>query len=127
MDIKEISSNSLSFIGDAVFTLRVREYFISNKYQSSKPLQALCNGYNSARGQTKVFNRLKDIGFFSEEELEVYKRGRNHITHIPKNGDKNTYTCASGLEAICGYLYLTNKDRLESFFNEVFKGGINNE
>lgn len=127
MDIKEISSNSLSFIGDAVFTLKVREYFISNKYQSSKPLQALCNGYNSARGQTKVFNRLKDIGFFSEEELEVYKRGRNHITHIPKNGDKNTYTCASGLEAICGYLYLTNKDRLESFFNEVFKGGINNE
>ena len=31
MDIKEISSNSLSFIGDAVFTLKVREYFIENK------------------------------------------------------------------------------------------------
>ena len=45
MDIKEVSANSLSFIGDAVFTLRVREFFITNKYQSSKTLQKLCNGY----------------------------------------------------------------------------------
>ena len=81
MDIKEISANSLSFIGDAVFTLKVREYFISNKYQSSKSLQKLCNGYNCAKGQTKIFNRLNDEGFFTKEELDAYKRGRNHISH----------------------------------------------
>ena len=127
MDIKEVSANSLSFIGDAVFTLRVREYFITNKYQSSKSLQKLCNGYNCAKGQTKIFNRLNDNGFFSEIELDIYKRGRNHISHIPKNGDRLTYECASGLEAIVGYLYLTDKERLELFFEEVFKGGINNE
>ena len=127
MDIKEISANSLSFIGDAVFTLRVREYFVSNKYQSSKSLQKLCNGYNCAKGQTKIFNRLNDSGFFNEKELDAYKRGRNHISHIPKNGDRLTYECASGLEAICGYLYLTDKKRLDLFFEEVFKGGINNE
>ena len=127
MDIKEVSANSLSFIGDAVFTLRVREYFVTNKYQSSKSLQKLCNNYNCAKGQTKIFNRLNDAGFFTEEELEAYKRGRNHISHIPKNGDRLTYECASGLEAICGYLYLTDKDRLELFFEEVFKGGIENE
>ncbi len=127
MDIKQVSANSLSFIGDAVFTLRVREYFVMNKYQSSKSLQRLCNGYNSASGQTKVFNRLNDNGFFNEEELDIYRRGRNHITHIPKNGDRLSYQCATGLEAICGYLYLTDKDRLEVFFDEVFKGGIDNE
>ena len=127
MDIKEVSSNSLSFIGDAVFTLRVREYFITNKYQSSKALIKLCNGYNSAKGQSKVFNRLNDKGFFSDEEIEVFKRGRNHITHIPKNGDLLTYETASGLEAIAGYLYLTDEKRLNEFFDEVFKGGIENE
>lgn len=126
MDIKEVSANSLSFIGDGVFTLAVREYFITNKYQSSKSLQKLCNGYNCAAGQTKVFNRLKQDGFFNEQELEVYKRGRNHISHIPKNGDRLTYECASGLEAICGYLYLTDKKRLKEFFKEVFKGGVDN-
>ena len=126
MNIKEVSANSLSFSCDAVDTLKVREYFISNKYQSSKSLQKLCNGYNCAKGQTKVFNRLNDNGFFTKEELEVYKRGRNHISHIPKNGDRLSYECASGLEAICGYLYLTDKKRLEVFFKEVFKGGIDN-
>ena len=127
MDIKQVSGNSLSFIGDAVFTLRVRQYFVENKYQSPKSLQRLCNGYNSAKGQTKVFEKLNNEGFFTDKEIEAYKRGRNNISHIPKNGDLKTYECASGLEAICGYLYLTDKDRLEEFFNKVFEGGINNE
>ena len=127
MDIKEVSSNSLSFIGDAVYTLRVREFYITNKYQNSKELQKLCNRYNCAKGQQKTFQRLKEKEFFSEEEITVFKRGRNHITHIPKNGDLSSYKDASGLEAVVGYLYLTNEDRLEEFFIEVFKGGIENE
>ena len=127
MDLKEISGNSLSFIGDAVFTLRVREYFVMHHSQSSKSLQKLCNGYNSAYGQFKIFHRLDDAGFFKEDELDVYKRGRNAIGHIPKNGDLLTYECASGLEAICGYLYLKDQDRLEEFFQKVFEGGIYNE
>lgn len=121
MDIKEVSSNSLSFIGDAVYTLKVREYFVTHKYQSSKTLQQLCNKLNCANGQMKVFNELSDNNFFKEDELEAYRRGRNHITHIPKNGDLASYKCASGLEAIVGYLYLTNKVRLEEFFEEMFK------
>lgn len=127
MDIKEVSSNSLSFIGDAVYTLRVREFLITSKYQSSKALQKFCNSYNSARGQTKVFDRLFGDDFFTVDELEVFKRGRNHITHIPKNGNLHTYQTASGLEAITGYLYLTNQERLNEMFVEIFKGGINNE
>ncbi len=127
MDLKQVSGNSLSFIGDAVFTLRVRQFFIENGYQSSKSLQSLCNGYNSAKGQTKVFERLKKDNFFSEAELDAYKRGRNHISHIPKNGDLRTYECASGLEAICGFLYLSDPKRLDEFFAKVFEGGIRNE
>ncbi len=127
MDIKQVSSNSLSFIGDAYYTLKVREYFITNKYQSSKNLQKLCNSYNCAKGQMKVFEYLNSINFFNEDELDAYKRGRNHITHIPKNGDLRSYQCASGLEAIVGYLYLTNKDRLDMMFAEVFKIDITKE
>ena len=64
MDIKQVSANSLSFIGDAVYTLKVREFFINNRFQSSKSLQKLCNGYNCASGQAKTFKRLDDDGFF---------------------------------------------------------------
>ena len=115
MDLKEYSAYSLSFIGDAVFTLAVRKFFVDHHYQSSASLQKLCNQYNSAAGQTKVFRRLQDEGFFSEEELEVYRSGRNHISHIPRNGDLVTYECASGLEAVCGYLYLCDQERLKEF------------
>ena len=127
MDIKEVSSNSLSFIGDAVYTLRVRQFFIEHKYQGSKDLQRLCNRYNSAGGQTKAYERLVKDKFLTDEEKRIYKRGRNHITHIPKNGDLKTYETASGLEAIVGYLYLTDKKRLDELFKEIFKGGIENE
>ena len=125
MNIKEVSSNSLSFLGDAIYTLRVREHFISLNYQSSKILQKKCNEYNSAKGQTKAFNKLQEHKFFNEEDIEMFKRGRNHITHIPKNGDLVTYETASGLEAVCGYLYITNQKRLEELFNIVFEGELN--
>ena len=69
---------------------------------------------------------MKD-NFFNEEELEVFKRGRNAIGHIPKNGDLKTYTIASGIEAITGYLYLEDSKRLDEFFDKVFEGGIENE
>lgn len=124
MDIKEVSSNSLSFLGDAVYTLRVREYFISLKHQSSKDLQRLCNSYNSARGQTKAFDKLKRNNFISDDYYEVFKRGRNHITHIPKNGDLKSYETASGLEALCGYLYLCDKEKLEEMFAIIFNGDL---
>lgn len=127
MDIKKYSSNSLSFIGDAVYTLHVREHFIESKYQQSNKLQYLCNKMNSARGQMEAFDYLKGIGFFSEEELGVFKRGRNNIRHIPKNGDKHSYEVASGLEAVVGYLYMTNKKRLEELFSEIFNGVNDNE
>lgn len=122
MDIKLYSSNSLSFIGDAVYTLHVREHFIEAKYQQSNKLQYLCNKMNSAKGQMKAFEYLKENGFFNEEELNVFKRGRNNIRHIPKNGDKHSYEVASGLEAIVGYLYLTNSKRLEKLFTTIFDG-----
>ena len=127
MNIKEISSNSLSFIGDAVYTLKVREYFINKKHQASKDLQRLCNKYNSAKGQMKIYNLLKEEGFFNETEEEIFKRGRNHITHIPKNGDLKSYSTASGLEAIVGYLYLSDKKRLDELFKRIFKGELENE
>lgn len=120
MDIKAVSSNSLSFIGDAVYTLYVREHCVSICQQSIR-LQKMCNSYNSARGQSKAFMFLKDKGFFCEEELEIYKRGRNAIRHIPKNGDRLSYEMASGLEAVTGYLYLIKSEKLDMMFKLIFE------
>ena len=127
MNIREYSANSLSFLGDAVYTLAVREHFLNMGHQVAKDLQRCCNRYNSASGQKAVFDYLSSKNFFSSEELDVFKRGRNHITHVPKNGDLATYGVASGLEAIVGFLYLTDKERLSCFFDEILRGSFSFE
>lgn len=127
MDKRTVSANALSFIGDAVYSLKVREFYVEAGYQQGRKLQELSKRYVSAAGQTKVYYRLKESGFLNEEEEAVFLRGRNHITHIPRNGDRQSYETASGLEALCGHLYLFDKERCEELFREIFKGGEENE
>ena len=44
----------------------------------------------------------------TEDELAVYRRGRNAKTsHIAKNATTGDYHKATGLEALFGYLYLS--------------------
>ena len=127
MDLKSLSGSCLSYLGDAIFTLRVREFYLENNYRSPGTLQQMTSKYNSAAGQRKAYERLLENDFFTEEEKEVFKRGRNEISHIPSSSDRLTYEIASGLEAICGYLYLTDQDRMNQLFAEIFKGGTENE
>ena len=51
----------------------------------------------------------------TEEELRIYKRGRNQKSHTsPKNADIIDYKYATGFEALVGYLHLGNeKERLD--------------
>ena len=117
----------MSYLGDAIFTLKVREFYLEHNYRTPGSLQQMTAKYNSAAGQRKAFERLDQEGFFTEEEKEVFKRGRNDISHIPASSDLLTYEIASGLEAICGHLYLTDQDRMNELFDEIFKGGVENE
>ena len=127
MDIRDLSGSCLSYLGDAIFTLKVREFYLEHHYHSPGVLQKMTAKYNSAAGQRKVYERLSEEGFFTEEEKEVFKRGRNDISHVPSSSDRLTYEIASGLEAICGYLYLMDQDRMNRLFHEIFKGGVENE
>ena len=127
MDLKTLSGSALSYLGDAIFTLRVREFYLEHNYRTPGSLQKMTAKYNSAHGQRKAYERLDQEGFFTAKEKEVFKRGRNEIGHIPSSSDRLTYEIASGLEAICGYLYLSDQERMNELFEEIFKGGIENE
>lgn len=127
MKVSDFNPVSLAFLGDSLYSLKVREYYLLQGYRNGKILQELSKNYVSASGQSKVYYRLLANNFFTATELELFKMGRNHIGHIPKNGERNTYMVATGLECLCGYWYLFDKGRIESFFCEVFKGGLKNE
>ncbi|MDD4644110.1 MAG: ribonuclease III, partial [Bacilli bacterium] len=48
--------------------------------------------------------------FLTEEEINVVKRARNaKVLSRPKRVDILTYKHATGLEALIGYLYVTDK------------------
>ena len=58
----------------------------------------------------------------NDNELQIYKRGRNsHIGSVRKNIDIETYLSATGFEALIGYLYLSDKNRLDEIMDLIIK------
>ena len=110
MEIVPYNGTTLAFIGDAVMTLYIREKLVKEGYQRPNDLQRMTAQYVSAKAQANYLTQLINEDFFSEEELEIIKRGRNAQTKtIAKNADVITYRLATGFEAIIGYWHLMGK------------------
>ena len=108
---KEINSLVLAYLGDTIYEDYVRIYLIKKGIANVNDLQTESIKYSSAKAQTEILKRLIDNNFFSDEELEIIKRARNHksVSH-PRNCDIVTYKYATGLEALIGYLKLEEKE-----------------
>jgi ribonuclease-3 family protein len=115
-DLKLISSylnkNSLelAYLGDAVYEIYIRRYLTKQGNFKVKDLQEKAINYVSAKSQSKFLDRMIADNFLTENELDVVKRARNHktVSH-PKNTSIIVYKKATGLEALLGYLDLTNQ------------------
>lgn len=116
-----INLGQLSFLGDAVFELMVREYLINNKnIVKLNDLQNFTLLYVTAKRQAFFLERLTEMEIFTEVELDYIRRGRNLKTHkSPKNCDMITYKYSTGFEVLIGYLYLNDKNRLNEIFNLI--------
>ncbi len=116
VDLRQLSPLTLSFIGDSVYDLMVREYIISLANRPVGQLNSRKVRVVNCRFQAECFSLLQP--YLTEEELTIYKRGRNAEVHsTPKHADRNDYHKATGVEALFGYLYL-KKDipRLRELF-----------
>lgn len=120
MDINLLSTGALSFMGDAVYTLFVRE-MLANKNLSLKELNRTSAEYVSAVKQAQAYEKIKP--YLSEAENAVFHRGRNfHTNNVPKSATAAEYHKASGLECVFGYLYLTgNTPRARELFEIIVK------
>lgn len=115
-----MSLYQLSFLGDAVFELMVREYIISKNVAKLKDLQELTLDYVTAKKQAFFLDNLVKNDILNEEELDIVRRGRNIKTHkSPKNCDMITYKYATAFEILIGYLYNNDKKRLNELFNYI--------
>lgn len=118
-DLRQISPLTLSFIGDGVYDLMVREYVISLANRPVGQLNKRKVNVVNCKFQAECAEVLEP--HLTEEETVIYKRGRNANVHsVPKNANRQDYHTATGFEALFGYLYL-KKDiaRLRELFGLI--------
>lgn len=112
----------LAYIGDTIYESYIREYLIrKNINKKVNDLHKSAVKYVKAKAQATIMHELESE--LTEEELRIYKRGRNQKSHTsPKNADIIDYKHATGFEALVGYLHLGNeKERLDYIISK----GIN--
>lgn len=102
----------LAFVGDAVYSLCVRELLASTTDKKSGELSEMTANVVKATSQAKFIDELMPL--LTEEESDVFRRGRNakKPSHAKHSGLAE-YNKSTGFEAVIGYLYLTgNEERL---------------
>ena len=116
---KQLSPQTLAFVGDGVYDLFIREYLVNQANRPVGELNQLKVKLVNCQSQAKYAKMLMDD--LTEEEIAVYKRGRNaYTTNTPKNSSPADYHSATGLEALFGFLYLSNKiDRIKELFSKI--------
>ena len=101
----EYSPLALAFIGDSVFDLVIKSVIVEKANCRVNKLQNKTSKIVRATTQALIVDALKDE--LSEEEANIYRRGRNAKPYTKaKNASYSEYCKATGLEALVGYLYL---------------------
>ena len=122
MDYKQLNGLTLAYLGDAVFELHIREYLINKGYTKVNTLNKRCIDFTSGKNQAYFIYKMINDKILTDDEYEIYKRGRNsHVGSVRKNIDIETYLSATGFEALIGYLYIYDKERLDYIIDLIIK------
>ena len=118
----EYSPLALAFSGDSVFDLVIKSVIVEKANCQVNKLQNKTSKIVRATTQALIVDALKDV--LTEEEANIYRRGRNAKPYTKaKNASYSEYCKATGLEALVGYLYLKgDTERLVS----LIKLGLEN-
>ena len=115
---KNLNPIVLAFIGDAVYSLFIREKlaFVSDKKVGE--LNKLATQSVKATSQAEFLQDIMPL--LTEDEISIYKRARNaKKTTKAKSASVAEYNTSTGFEALVGYLYVTGDiDRLNFLLNK---------
>lgn len=119
-EVRELSPLALAYIGDACFEILVRSEILDVRKNPNK-LHRESIRFVRAKSQRELFEKIEEN--LTEEEIKVFKRGRNAKSHtVPKNADPIDYRIATGVEALFGYLYLLKRyNRIREIFKEMIR------
>lgn len=107
-DIRNYSPLTLAFIGDSIFDLIIRTYIVESGNAPVNKLHNRASKLVQASAQAELYHLIKEQ--LTEEETAVFKRGRNAKSYTSaKNAGIVEYRTATGMEALIGYLYLSDR------------------
>ena len=120
-ELRAISAIGLAHMGDAVYETLVRTWLCVHGKATGKELHRATIALVCAQKQAELAQRV--LPQLTQEELAVYKRGRNANVHaMPRSATPAQYHAATGLECLMGWLYLRgDKERVEQLFRAMME------
>ena len=115
---RQLSPITLAFIGDAVYTLFVREKIVFENDLSGNELNKRTSAVVKATAQAELMRKIMPL--LTEEEVEIFKRARNTKKNTrAKSASVSDYNASTGFEAVIGYLYIIGEtDRINYLLGE---------
>ena len=108
VDVRTYSPLVLAYIGDAVYELMIRSKVINHGSMQVNKMHKHSAALVKASAQAQFIKALQEE--LTEEELAAYKRGRNaKSATMAKHATMIDYRMATGLEALVGWLFLTEQ------------------
>lgn len=110
-----------AYVGDCVYELFIRMQLVNTTKLKPHKLHIEAIKYVKAQAQAEILASIFEE--LTEEEKDIVRRGRNAQNHhLPKNANVTDYMYATAMEALIGYLYLTNQDkRLQEILVKCYK------
>lgn len=107
VDIRTYSPLTLAYIGDGIFDMVIRSVVVGKGNTKASQLHKHTSSIVKAHTQAVMIEALEP--HLTKEEADIYRRGRNAKSPtMAKNATMADYRKATGLEALMGYLYLSD-------------------
>lgn len=108
INITDYSPLTLAYIGDGIYEIVIRTVIVDEANRQVNKIHKAASNLVKAGTQAKMIHYI--MGDLTDEELTIYKRGRNAkaVTRA-KNASMSEYRTATGFEALMGWLYLTGQ------------------
>ena len=105
-----------------MFDLIIRSVVVGKGNTRPTQLHYRTSGIVKAHTQALIIEYL--LPYLTEEEADIYRRGKNSKPqNKAKNATASDYRKATGLEALVGYLYLTDRfERLVELVKQAVDG-----
>lgn len=116
LKLQQLSPAALAYVGDAVYELYIRTRYLF-------PPKRLQVYHHQVVAQVRAESQARHLQslqpHLTEIECEIVRRGRNAASKRPKRVDPDIYQQATALEALFGYLYLSDPQRLAQLLSQL--------